>query len=305
MTDILLTGGSGFLGTALRANKIFESARILSRKKIDCKNLIEASLEDCSSFHEALAGIEVVVHVAARAHVMNETSPEFLDLYREVNTLATLRLAEQAASSGVKRFVFISSVKVLGESNEFAKPFTNLDPLNPQDPYARSKAEAELGLMRIADNSDMEVVIIRPPLVYGPNVKGNFRKLLKIVSLSMPLPLASLKNRRSLVSLNNLVDLIVTCITHPKAGNETFMVSDDHDLSTYELLSYISHAVGARNRMFRFPPALLQLFSIIFQKKGIFERLAGSMYVDISYTKARLNWTPPETVQEGIKRCVF
>jgi UDP-glucose 4-epimerase len=305
MTNILLTGGSGFLGSALMRKRIFKSARVIGRKKIDCNNFIQISLEDCYDFESILEDIEVVVHVAARAHVMNETSSEYLDLYRNINTHATLRLAEQAAARGIKRFIFISSIKVLGEFNLDNKPFTYLDPLNPQDSYSRSKAEAEVGLKRLSNKYNMEIVIIRPPLVYGENVRGNFKKLLALCSKQFPLPLASIRNKRSLVSVNNLADLIAICTSHPKVANEILLISDDYDVATPELLSLIAKAGGFKSNLFRVPLPLLRFIFVCVGKVSAYDRLSRSMQVDITHTKKLLGWQPPQTMIDGLVECFF
>lgn len=304
MPEILLTGGSGFLGRALLKHPSFHQALVAGRTSPgQGVRFSPISLDSRSDYTHILSEIDIVVHVAARAHVMDEMSSNPIQKYRNINTLATLNLAKQAANNGIKRFIFISSIKVLGEQTKPGRPFTFDDPLDPQDPYAVSKAEAEIGLQQLAKKSNMEVVIIRPPLVYGKGVKGNFAKLLKLTPLQIPLPLGSIKNRRSLVGLENLVDLICICLEHQKAKNETFLVSDDHDMSTPDLLALISRSGGYKSRLFKFSTSLLMaLFSCI-GKSVIYERLCGSMQVDITHTKNQLSWSPPFTPEDCIGNC--
>jgi UDP-glucose 4-epimerase len=304
MPKIAMTGGSGFLGTALLQNDLFKGALVVGRTRPkQCGHFTHVNLDACCDLTDTLRDIDIVVHVAARAHVMNETSVNPLDAYRNINTLATLNLAEHAARAGVKRFIFISTIKVLGDQTLGGRRFTSEDPLNPQDPYSISKAEAEMGLKKIMDQSDMDIVIIRPPLVYGQGVKGNFASLLKLSSLTLPLPFGAIKNRRSLVSVENLVDLICTCLDHPKAKNQTFLVSDDYDMSTPELCCLLAKAGGYNSRIFRFPRSLLWIALSLVGKKTVYERLFGSMEIDIDLTKSQLNWKPPHKVEDSFINC--
>jgi UDP-glucose 4-epimerase len=243
------------------------------------------------------------VHMAARTHVMDETSKDPLQEYRSINTFATLNLAKQAAKNGVKRFIFISSIKVLGDKTERGRPFTNDCPFNPQDPYSVSKAEAEIGLLKLAKETNMEVVIIRPPLIYGKGVKGNFAKLLKLTTLPILLPLGSIKNKRSLVSIENLVSLITTCLVHPNAANEVFLVSDDCDMSTPELLDLIAKTGGYNSGLFKFSVNMLRLLLRCVGKIGIYERLCGSLQVNITHTKNQLGWAPLFSPKDCMKNC--
>jgi len=302
--NILLTGGSGFLGTALLQNVVFEDALVVGRTRPRyCKRFAFFDLsEDCDLTHH-LKGIDIVLHVAARAHVMSDNPDEALDLYRDINTLSTINLARQAAKSGVKRFIFLSTIKVQGNETVGGKKFRNTDPVDPKDTYGISKAEAEIGLKNIMDESDMEVVIIRPPLVYGAGVKGNFASLLKLVSKSLPLPFGSFKNRRSFVSVENLIDLICQCLDHPNARNQTFLVSDNHDLSTPELCRLLAETGGYKCHLFPFPAIILRIFLNLLGKKAVYERLFGSSEVDISFTMTQLNWRPPYKLEESIANC--
>ena len=293
MTKILVTGGSGFVGNALLKHSSFSSALVIGRTKPSSDNdYVKISLDAATDYSVLLKGVDVIIHLAARAHVMDDKSNNPLEEFRFINTHATLNLAAQAAKIGVKRFIFVSTAKVLGEKTSQSIRFTAFDSLCPQDPYSVSKAEAEMGLQKIAQESSMDLVIIRPPLVYGPEVKGNFEKLIRLISLKVPLPLKSINNRRSMVSVDNLVDLIAKCITAKNAENQVFMVSDDHDLSTPELIRMICLSKGINSKMFSFPPILLELFLKCLGKGQVYERLCGSMQVDITYTKTQMKWEP-------------
>ena len=293
MTKILVTGGSGFVGTALLKHPSFSSALVIGRTKPSSDNdYVKISLDATTDYSVLLKGVDVIIHLAARAHVMDDKSNNPLEEFRFINTHATLNLAAQAAKIGVKRFIFVSTAKVLGEKTSQSNRFTAFDSLCPQDQYSVSKAEAEMGLQKIAQKSSMDLVIIRPPLVYGPEVKGNFEKLIRLISLKVPLPLESINNRRSMVSVDNLVDLISKCITAKNAENQVFMVSDDHDLSTPELIRMICLSKGINSKMFSFPPILLELFLKCLGKRQVYERLCGSMQVDITHTKTQMKWEP-------------
>ncbi len=304
MPNILLTGGSGFIGSALLQNYLFKKALVVGRNRPkQCQHFSSVDLDAHPDLSNILRNIDIVVHVAARAHVMNEKSENLLDVYRNINTLATLNLAEHAAKVGVKRFIFISTIKVLGDQTQKGCQFNYKNSLNPQDPYSISKAEAEIGLKKIMNQSDMEIVIIRPPLVYGHGVKGNFASLLKLVSLRVPLPFGAIDNRRSLVSVENLVDLICTCLDHPNAKNQTFLVSDDWDMSTPDLCRLLAVAGGYNSYIFRFPETFLRIALYMIGKNAVYERLSGSMEVDIEHTKSCLNWKPPFKVKDMIANC--
>jgi UDP-glucose 4-epimerase len=304
MPNILLTGGSGFLGTALLQNDLFKEALVVGRTRPkQCKHFSRVNLNACCDLTETLCDIDIVVHVAAIAHVKNKKFVKELHNYRNINTLATLNLADHAARAGVKRFIFISTIKVLGDQTLGGRRFTSEDPLNPQDPYSISKAEAEMGLKKIMDQSDMDIVIIRPPLVYGQGVKGNLSSLLKLSSMSVPLPFGAIKNKRSLVSIDNLVDLICICLDHPNARNQTFLVSDDYDMSTPELCRLLAETGGYKSYIFWLPVSLLRLGLCLIGKKEVYKRLFGSMEVDIDFTKSHLFWNPPHKVKDSIVNC--
>lgn len=308
---VLITGASGFVGSALlqRMGSTPLEPICLVRKvaqRTDTSSGIPWLEYDLTSSSEGLAGqiqgLDAVVHLAARAHVIDEKLSDPLPEFRKVNVEGTLNLARQAAEAGAKRFVFISSIGVHG--NQSSRPFTVRDALNPVEPYAVSKLEAEQGLRKISEETGMELVIIRPPLVYGPGAPGNFGRLVRLVRKGLPLPLGLVQNKRSLVALDNLVDLIVTCLDHPAAAGQTFLVSDGEDLSTPELIKRLATAMGRPARLVPMPPALLKLGGAVTGKKAEVDRLIGSLQVDIGHTCETLGWRPPVSVDEGIRRSV-
>jgi nucleoside-diphosphate-sugar epimerase len=306
---ILVTGASGFVGCQLMK-------RLADQPSVAVWGAVRAGMEsDHSGFvsvgeingdtdwSEALLGQRVIVHTAARAHIMDDKAADPLTEFRKVNVAGTLNLARQAASAGVERFVFLSSIKVNGEQTKPGQYFKAEDEPAPEDPYGISKWEGELGLLKVAEETGMEVVIIRPPLVYGPGVKGNFASMLRLVAKGFPLPLGAIHNKRSLVALDNLIDLIITCIDHPAAANQVFLVSDGTDLSTSELLRQVGSAMGRPARLLPVPAGLMQLGATILGKKAIAQRLLGSLQVDISKVRDLLDWEPPVSVDEGLRRC--
>ncbi|MFC5520579.1 UDP-glucose 4-epimerase family protein [Polaromonas jejuensis] len=306
---ILVTGASGFVGGA--AVDLFVKrgrlVRVATRRAgvSTAANAAMVTVGDLSAqtdWSAALAGVEAVVHAAARVHVMQDVAVDPLAEFRRINVQGTLNLARQAAAAGVRRFVFISSIKVNGEATTLGLPFFADDIPAPLDPYGVSKMEAEQGLREIAAETGMEVVIIRPPLVYGPGVKANFQAMMRWLARGVPLPLGAIKNRRSLVALDNLVDLIVTCVDHQAAVNQTFLVSDGEDLSTTQLLQRMGQALGRPARLAPVPPALLKLGAVLVGKPAVAQRLCGSLQVDISKTRQLLGWTPPLSVDEGLKK---
>ncbi|NQX96591.1 MAG: SDR family oxidoreductase [Flavobacteriales bacterium] len=305
---LLITGASGFLGISLSEHLIKSSIPFVAayrnapaNQTVEHKYIIH-SLDANTQWENGLIDITCVIHCAARAHIMNDEKIDPLAEYRSVNSAGTLNLARQAAQAGVKRFIFISSIKVNGENTSDSQPFTAADDLNPLDPYGVSKSEAEVQLLKLASETGMEVVIIRPPLIYGPGVKANFASLMNLVSKGLPLPFGCItKNKRSLVSVKNLVDLIITCIDHPKAANQVFLVSDDHDISTASMVKEMSIALGKPNRMLPLPLWCYHLVGKLCDKKDIVNRLLGSLQVDISHTKKTLDWTPSQTIEEGFK----
>jgi nucleoside-diphosphate-sugar epimerase len=233
---------------------------------------------------------------------MRETTTDPLTEFRMINAAGTDNLARQAARAGVRRFVYLSSVKVNGEVTSRARPFTEEDSPLPMDPYGISKYEAELALRNVARQTGLEVVIIRPPLVYGRGVKANFRRMMRLVANGVPLPLGAIDNRRSLVGLDNLIDLIVTCVDHPSAAGQTFLVSDAEDLSTTELLRRLARALGREARLIPIPGSLLEMGLRMLRQGDIAQRLCGSLQVDIAHARKLLNWTPPLSVDECLRR---
>lgn len=303
---ICITGASGFVGRAVNYR--------LSAMGYDCVGFSRAvtsnsfvSVGDIgtnTAWMPHLAGAEVLIHLAARVHVMYEKSADPLAQFRQVNVQGTLSLANAASKAGVKRFVFVSTAKVNGESTIAGKPFTEADPANPQDAYSVSKWEAEQGLMAITRDTGMEVVIIRPPLVYGPGVKANFAALMRAVQRGIPLPFGAVHNVRSLVGLDNLVDLITLCISHPAAANHTFLVSDGQDVSTSGLVRTMANAAGIADRQIALPVWCLQWLGKMTGKSAAVDRLCGNLQLDITKAKTLLSWVPPVSLEEGIRRAM-
>lgn len=308
---VLLTGASGFVGKAVlktaqqRGLNIRPVFRSLDSAKGYPEAVLVSGLDGAADWSQALQGVDVVIHAAARAHIMREEALDPLAEYRRVNVEGTLNLARQAAAAGVRRFVFISSIKVNGEATAPDHPFTAGDNPAPEDAYGVSKAEAEAQLKLVAQETGIEVTIIRPPLIYGPGVKGNFASLISLVRRGLPLPLGGVThNRRSLVGLDNLVDLILVCADHPKAANQTFLISDGEDLSTTELLRKVAKALRQPARLLWVPAGLISFMAALLGKKAISERLVGSLQVDIRKTCEMLNWKPSVAVDEGLRRAV-
>jgi nucleoside-diphosphate-sugar epimerase len=307
MSCVLLTGAGGFIGRALCAEAVARGTAVRGTSRSQSglpkgvENVVIGSIGVSTDWGGVLNGCNVIIHLAARVHVMQEANADPLPEYRRVNVLGTLNLAEQAAKSGVRRFVFISSIGVNGALT-FKKPFTSEDQAQPHSPYAQSKYEAELGLQDLAAKTGMEVVIIRPPLVYGPGAPGNFGSLMGWLQRGVPLPLGAIHNQRSLVALDNLVDLIVTCLTHPAAANQTFLVSDGEDVSTTELLRRMGQAMGRPARLIPVPASWLKLAATLVGKQDVAQRLCGSLQVDIEKTRRLLGWTPPLSLDEGLRR---
>ncbi|KAB7664664.1 UDP-glucose 4-epimerase family protein [Plesiomonas shigelloides] len=303
---ILLTGSTGFIGKhILKSIKEPNSVVVLGRNRPSdyFGEFIEYDLKNMSDMRLHIRGVDVVIHSAARAHIMNDVSLEPLEEYRLVNTVATLKLAKLAVESGVKRFIFISSIKVNGESTSNNIPFKSSDQYDFKDDYGQSKSEAESQLLKLSKETGMEVVIIRPTLVYGPGVKANFASLMGLVAKGIPLPFGCItNNKRSLVSVDNLVDLIITCIDHPKAVNQVFLVSDDYDVSTSEMVRHIAVALDKLDWQLPVPVWCYKLIGKLFNKSDVVDRLTGSLQVDISHTKETLGWAPPQTLQEGFKK---
>ena len=308
---IIVTGGSGFVGRTLCTElelhrcEVSRVVRALIPLNGAVSGLVNVSQINASTnWLRTLQGAKIIIHLAARVHVMQDTTVDPIAAFREVNVGGTLNLARQAAVAGVKRFVFISTAKVNGESTQPDRPFTEADIPNPQDAYSLSKYEAEQGLRQISADTGMEVVIIRPPLVYGPGVKANFATLMQAVQQGRPLALGSVNNRRSLVALDNLVDFIILCMTHTEAANQTFLVSDGNDLSTSELVRGLARAAGVSPRLLPVPVWALQAGAMLLGKEDEVQRLCGSLQVDISKARNLLGWQPPVVVEEGLRRAV-
>ena len=303
---ILLTGSTGFLASALQ-KKLNDHIVILTSRgdKIESSpRVFRKNISSTENFSDCLSNIDVVIHTAARVHQMNDLAEDPQKEFMETNCFGALNLARQAAQAGVKRFIFLSSIKVNGEESHSGRPFRFDDPRLPKDPYGISKAKAEEGLLKIAAETRLEVTIIRPPLVYGPDVKANFAALLKLASKNVPLPLGSVNNKRSFVALDNLINLIVTCIDHPKAANQVFLISDDNDVSTSKLFSIMVEAFGKKARLINVSPHFLRLIAKLIGKEEMIDRLCGDLSVDIRHTKNTLDWTPVVSLVDGVKICV-
>ena len=307
---ILITGANGFVGKALcktlsnQGYIVHEAVRKID--KTSSAHQAVGEINASTNWTDALIGVDAVVHLAARVHVMNETAKDALTAYRAVNVEGTLHLAQTAVKAGVKRFIFMSSVKVNGEGTPLGHPYTPEDLPAPSDPYGISKYEAEIALQQLTKDTSLEVVIIRPPLIYGPGVKANFRNMMEILSKCLPLPLGAIHNKRSLVAIDNLIDLIICCINHPAAANETFLVSDGFDISTPDLLRRVAKALGKKALLIPIPSVVLQWTAKLLGKAAFAQRLCESLQVDISKTQQLLNWTPTVKIEDALhKTAVF
>ena len=302
---VLVTGAAGFVGKALvrdLAEHGHDAIPAVRRMAALPNEVVVPDMDAQTDWHAALAACSAVVHLAARVHLMRDTAQDPLALYRATNTEATLNLARQAAQAGVKRFVFVSSIKVNGEGRDQA--YRETDEPAPEDAYAVSKWEAEQGLRRIAQETGLEIAILRPPLVYGPGVKANFLRLLRTVARGWPLPLAAIHNRRSLLYLGNFVDAIRVCVEHPAAAGQTFLLDDGQPVSTPELVRAVARAMGRPARLLAVPVDMLEIVGTLLGKRASVARLKGSLWVDSSLIRRRLGWTPPYSMEAGLAETV-
>ncbi len=304
---IAVTGGSGFVGSAVISELSHQKIKgiALSRKKLTLpSNFSYVKIPEIgtqTSYGNSLSGVDCIIHCAARVHVLNEHISNPISEFREVNTFGVLNFAKQAIAAGVKRFIFISSIKVNGEKTDNGKYFFANDSPHPTDPYGISKLEAEHGLIELSKKTGLEVTIIRPTLVYGPGVKANFESMMKWLSCGVPMPLGAIRNKRSLVYIENLTSLILICIEHKKANREVFLVSDDNDISTPQLLSLLAKTLGVPNRIVSVPIRVLEIAALIIGRKDLVIKLCSSLRVDITKTKELLDWEPPISIGRGLR----
>jgi nucleoside-diphosphate-sugar epimerase len=306
---VLVTGATGFVGTALcreltaRGITLRRAVRRTAASMMNDVDVVVGELGALTEWDEALRNVDVVIHLAARTHVMHDTFPDPLAEYRRINVAATQALAKAAGNAGVRRFIFLSSVKVNGEKTG-GRPFTERDTPLPEDDYGVSKWEAEQALQQIAAAFTMETVVLRSPLLYGPGVKGNFLSLMRAIDRRLPLPFASVRNRRSLLYVGNLVDAIVACLDHPAAAGKTYLLADDEGVSTHDLVRAIAGALGKPARLLPFSPALLKLAGAMFNRSAAMSRLLGSLQVDSGKIRDELDWRPGCTMAEGLRETV-
>lgn len=310
MKSFLVTGANGFVGTFLcsELKKRGFKARAVTRSAPKLQDvddfILVKDIADLEGWTDAFAEVDVVIHLAARVHVMKDNANDPLIEFRKMNVVASEQLARSAAAKGVKRFVYVSSIKVNGEATMGEHKFSEQDLANPQDPYGITKWEAEQALHNVAEETGLELVIIRPPLVYGAGVKGNFKQMLRIVSMGIPLPLASIKNRRDLIYVENLVDALITSAIHPDAVGKTFLVSDGEAVSTPSLLRVLAQEQSKSSWLFAFPIQILNLIAKLVGKSAQVGRLTGSLQIDSSKIRRDLSWVPPYTLKEGLQKTV-
>ena len=302
----LITGANGFVGRPLckelfnRGCQVRAAMRSHGQLSAPGETVTVGAIDRETDWSAALSGVDAVIHLAARVHVMKDEAADPLAEFIKVNLYGTSNLAQQAASAGVKRFVYVSSVKVNGEQTTVNRPFLETDEPDPQDPYAVSKWRAEQDLQRIARETGLEVVIVRPPLVYGPGVKGNFISLLAAIDRGIPLPLAGANYARSMVYVGNLVDALIACATYPAATGQTYLVSDGDDVSTAMLVDMIARSLGRNNRAFNFPHAILRAVATVLGRTEQVDRLFGSLRVNDEKLRRDLAWSPPYTLEQGL-----
>ena len=302
-----MTGASGFVGRPLCVELLREhhGVRAAIRSPSPLPEGVEAvtvgNIDGSTDWTNALSGMDVVIHLAARVHVMRDRAADPLTEFLKVNRDGTENLARQAARAGVKRLVYVSSIKVNGEETSGHRCFAELDRPAPKDPYGISKWQAEEALIRISQETPLEVVILRPPLVYGPGVKGNFISLLAAVDNGIPLPLAGATNERSLIYVGNLVSALIACATNAAAAGQTYLVSDGQDVSTAQLVQEIASALGCNARSFYLPPKILRSVAMIAGRSSQVDRLFGSLRVDDRKLRAQLDWSPPFTLEQGLR----
>lgn len=303
----LVTGANGFVGKALcaeLARRDFDVRAAVRSVSISAENGVKVAvgeIDALTDWRTALAGVDAVIHLAARVHVMKDDSADPLAEFRKINVAGTENLARQAVAAGVKRLVYVSSIKVNGEATDGVRKFSESDAPDPQDPYGISKMEAEQALHRISTETGLEVVIVRPPLVYGAGVKGNFAQMIKVLARGIPLPLASVVNLRSLVYVGNLVDALILCGTHPAAAGQTYLVSDGDDVSTAGLLRQLGTGMGHPARLLPCPTFLLKLAGHLTGRADQVERLTGSLQIESGKIRRELGWAPPYTLQDGLQ----
>ena len=303
----LVTGANGFVGRTLCAEMLRRGWQVRgalrsSEQLPDGAEVVAVgNIDGDTGWMNVLRGVDVVVHLAARVHVMKDAAADPLAEFLRVNLHGTKNLAMQAARSGVMRFVYVSSIKVNGERTTETQPYSESDAPDPQDPYGVSKWQAEQALQRIARETGLEIVIVRPPLVYGPGVKGNFARLLAAIDKGMPLPLAGAHNLRSLVYVGNLVDALIACATRPAAAGQTYLVSDGDDVSTAKLVERIAQALGRSSWSFYFPPGLLRVAAAVLGRSEQVDRLFGSLRVSDEKICSELAWVPPYSMEQGLR----
>lgn len=307
---MMVTGANGFVGHALCTEALLRDMSVIgvirdgAQLPTGVQAAIVSNIDGTTDWQHALSGRDVVIHLAARVHVMRETSDNPLAEFRRLNVAGTEHLARSAAAAGVKRFVYVSSIKVNGEETLNGEAYTEQSNAAPQDPYGVSKWEAEQALQRVSKETGLEVVIVRPPLVYGAGVKGNFAQMISVVARGMPLPFASVNNKRSLIYVKNLVDALMLCATHQAAPGNTYLVSDGEDVSTSDLLRKLASAMGKPSRLFPCPIVLLKVAARMFGKSDQVARLLGSLQVDSNKIRRELGWVPPFSLSDGLKATV-